>query len=282
MGTDRAGRVQYLYHRSYRQRREKEKYGRLVDFGRKLPSVRDTIKRDLRLRGLPRDKVLAAMLLLTHVLHFRVGGERYAATEQGTYGICTLRRKHVSIHGSTITFDFRGKWGKSHTRSITDATLSRVIARCLELPGHELFKYEDVLGNIRDVKSHDINRYVKSITGSEFSAKDFRTWAGTLIAACKLAELGPATSQREWNSNIVKAIDEVANQLGNTRAIARGSYVSPFVLERYQQGIMISCLAKPSHGANQPARLSKQERELMRLLTPSPFGSSRARGCRDR
>jgi DNA topoisomerase-1 len=270
IGYDTSGRLQYLYHAGFRERQEREKFDRLLRFAEKLPQMRRLTSEHLAQRTLNRERVLAAMVRLMNAAYFRVGGENYAAAGK-VYGIATLRRKHVSISGNTIRFDYTGKWGKQHQQAVTDARLRRIVAQCLALPGHEVFAYYDADGQVRDVKSRDVNAYVKQVMGEEFTAKDFRTWAGTLIAAWKLAELGPAETEREAKKNIVSAIDEVAARLGNTRAIARSSYVSPQVLEHYLSGRVLACrnCKLPDTISTSQRGLSRLERSLVKLLRAS-------------
>lgn len=267
VGYDNSGRLQYLYHAKFRERAEASKFDRLLRFARQLPQMRKTTSAHLRERKLSRERVLAAMVRLMNAAYFRVGGEDYAARGK-VYGIATLRRKHVSLAGNTISFDYTGKWGKQHQRAVTDARIRRIVEQCLALPGHEVFKFQTDDGEVKDVKSRDVNAYVKEVMGEEFTAKYFRTWAGTLIAAWKLAQLGPAESERDAKKNIVEAIDAVAERLGNTRAIARSSYVSPRLLDHYLAGRIIECptcefpdtISASQHG------LTRMERSVLKLL----------------
>src|SRR5829696_600206 len=179
------------------------------------------------------------MTRLMNAAYFRVGDERYARKNK-TYGIATLRRKHLSIEGDTLIFEYTGKWGQQQRKVVTDARLRRVVEECVELPGYEVFKYYDEAGEIRDVKSRDLNAYVKEVMGDEFSPKDFRTWAGTLFAAVKLAELGATEDLEQAEKNVLEAVDDVAHRLGNTRDIARASYISPRVIDHYMEGSVVA------------------------------------------
>jgi DNA topoisomerase I len=239
VGYDSAGRVQYLYSARYRERKERDKFERVLRFADALPEMRKTTSNHLRRKHLGPEKVLAAMTRLMNVAYFRVGDERYAKHNK-TYGIATLRRKHLSIDGDTMTFEYSGKWGMSQRKVLTDARLRRVVEECVALPGYEVFKYVDDGGEVRDVKSRDLNLYVKRVMGDEFTPKDFRTWAGTLIAAVKLAELGPATEPKRADKNVLEAVDAVAERLGNTRDIARASYISPRVIDHYLEGSVVA------------------------------------------
>ena len=239
VGHDSAGRVQYLYSAKYREHKEREKFERVLRFADALPEMRKTTSSHLENPGLGPDKVLATMTRLMNAAYFRVGDERYAKQNK-TYGIATLRRKHLTIDGDTMTFEYSGKWGKTHRKVITDRRLRRVVEECAALPGYEVFKYVDDNGEVRDVKARNLNLYVKQIMGDRFTPKDFRTWAGTLIAAVKLAELGPATEPKNADKNVLEAVDAVADRLGNTRDIARASYISPRVIDHYLEGSVVA------------------------------------------
>lgn len=267
VGYDSAGRVQYVYNHRYRERKEKEKFERLLRFAAVLPEMRRVTSTHLRRRKLDRDKVLAAMVRLINTAYFRVGDERYARQNK-TYGIATLRRKHLKIEGDTMIFDYAGKWGQAQRKAVTDKKLRRVVEECADLPGYEIFKYYDAEGKLRDVKSRDLNSYVKEVMGDEFTVKDFRTWAGTLFAALKLAEIGAAEERKIAEKNVLAAIDAVAERLGNTRDIARASYVSPRVVDHYLEGSMVAY-----HGgrieeviAAEQGDLTEDERALLDLL----------------
>jgi DNA topoisomerase I len=238
VGYDSAGRVQYLYHDKYRERKEREKFERVMAFADRLPEMRRVTSNHLRHKYLDREKVLACMTRLINAAYFRVGDERYAKNNR-TYGIATLRRKHLSVDGDTVIFEYAGKWGQEQRKAVTDARLRRVVEECRDLPGYEVFKYVDE-GEVRDVKSQDLNAYVKEVVGERFTAKDFRTWAGTLIAASTLAELGATEDSKAARKNVVAAVDEVAQRLGNTRDIARASYISPRVIEHYLEGSVVA------------------------------------------
>src|SRR3712207_3660100 len=218
IGYDSAGRIQYLYHPKYRERKEREKFERILRFADRLPEMRETTSNHLRRRRLDREKVLACMTRLVNAAYFRVGDERYAKKNK-TYGIATLRRKHLTLDGDEMIFEYRGKWGQMQRRCVTDARLRKIVEECTALPGYEIFKYYNEEGEIKDVKSRELNAYIKEVMGEEFTAKDFRTWAGTLIAALKLAELGAAESDKQANKNVLQAVDAVAERLSNTRAI---------------------------------------------------------------
>ena len=239
VGYDSAGRLQYLYSAKYRERKEREKFERVLRFADALPRMRETTSDHLRREGLGPERVLAAMTRLMNAAYFRVGDERYARKNK-TYGIATLRRKHLRIEGDAMIFEYSGKWGKTHRKVVTEGRLREVVEECVGLPGYEVFKYVDESGRVRDVKARDLNSYVKQVMGEEFTPKDFRTWAGTLIAAVKLAELGPVTESKHAEENVLGAVDAVAERLGNTRDIARASYISPRVIDHYLEGSVVA------------------------------------------
>ena len=268
IGHDSAGRVQYLYHPKYRERKEREKFERILRFSDALPEMRRITNNHLRHKYLDREKVLAAMTRLMNAAYFRVGDERYAKKNK-TYGIATLRRKHLTIEGDTLVFEYTGKWGQQQRKVVTDARLRRVVEECVELPGYEVFKYRDDSGEVRDVKARDLNAYVKEVMGEEFTPKDFRTWAGTLIAAVKLAELGATEDLKEAKKNVLSAVDDVAQRLGNTRDIARASYVSPRVLDHYMEGSVIAYYGEKLEEviAAEQEDLTDGEKALLELLS---------------
>jgi DNA topoisomerase I len=239
VGYDSAGRLQYLYHPKYRERKEREKFERILRFSDALPLMRRTTSNHLRHKHLNREKVLAAMTRLMNAAYFRVGDERYARKNR-TYGIATLRRKHLTIEGDTLIFEFTGQWSQQQRKVVTDPKLRAIVEECAELPGYEVFKYLDDEGEIRDVKSRDLNAYVKEVMGEEFTPKDFRTWAGTLFAAVKLAKLGATEDPMQAQKNVLEAVDDVAHRLGNTRDIARASYISPRVIDHYLEGSVVA------------------------------------------
>ena len=239
IGYDSAGRLQYLYHPKYRERKEHEKFERILRFSEALPRMRHTTSAHLRRKKLDREKVLATMTRLMNAAYFRVGDERYARKNR-TYGIATLRRKHLRVEGDTMVFEYTGKWGQVQRKVVTDARLRRIVEECAALPGYEIFKYLDESGEVRGAKARDLNAYVKEVMGEEFTPKDFRTWAGTLFAAVKLAELGATEDLEQAEKNVLEAVGEVAQRLGNTRDIARASYVSPRVIDHYMEGSVIA------------------------------------------
>ncbi len=267
VGRDSAGRVQYVYHPSYRERKEREKFERVLRFADALPEMRHVTSNHLRQKRLSREKVLAAMTRLMNAAYFRVGEERYAKNNN-TYGIATLRRKHLKMEGDKIIFEYTGKWGQSQRKAVTDEKLRRVVEECAALPGYEVFKYYGEDGKLRDVKSRDLNAYVKEVMGAEFTAKDFRTWAGTLLAALQLAKAGPVGEMKQAEKNVLAAVDAVAERLGNTRDIARSSYISPRVIDHYLEGSVVAYQGEQLEEiiAAEQGDLTEEEKGLLELL----------------
>ena len=264
-GRDARGRKQYRYHPRWREVRDETKFGRMLAFSEVLPEIRKRVERDLGLPGLPRAKVLATVVRLLECTGIRVGNDEYARAND-SFGLTTLRDHHVEVAGSTISFDFRGKSGKNHNVELSDRRLARIVRRCQALPGEELFQYVDEHGEQQTVGSGDVNDYLREITGQEFTAKDFRTWSGTILAVAALKELGPAGSEREAKSAIVKAVDRVAEQLNNTRAVCRKYYVHPTVFETYAAGGMLEALANGDASAAAAHALTGEEEAIVRLL----------------
>lgn len=240
-GRDARGRKQYRYHPDWRQVRDSAKYDSMIAFGRALPAIRRRVRRDLALRGLPREKVLATVVRLLETTLIRIGSDEYARTN-GSFGLTTLRDRHVRIRGSGIRFSFRGKSGKNHVIEIENPTLARVVRRCRDLPGQELFSYRDEEGNVVDVTSSSVNDYLREISGAPFTAKDFRTWAGTVLAARALQEFEQFGSPAEAKRNMLRAIEAVAGMLGNTPSICRKSYIHPVILDTYLDGSLVKHL----------------------------------------
>lgn len=254
-GRDARGRKQYRYHPRWREVRDQDKYGRLPEFGRALPAIRRRIGRDLGRHGLPRQKVLAAVVKLLETTFIRVGNDEYARQNR-SYGLTTMRDGHVRVSGSKVRFMFRGKSGVQHALELDDRRLARIVRRCRDLPGQELFQYLDEDGEVVDVSSEHVNVYLKDITGTDFTSKDFRTWAGTVLAARLLCAERPTSSAAAGKRAIAQAIDEVARRLGNTRSVCRKCYVHPAVIEAYLDGSITRAMGKPT----------ESEAALLRLL----------------
>jgi len=232
---DARGRKQYRYHPLYRDSRDQSKFRRVLEFSEILPAIRERIERDLRAGDLSRRQILATVVRLLDKTLIRVGNDEYAR-ENRSFGLTTLRRRHVQIDGSKLQFSFRGKSGVQHDVAITDRRLARVVQQCQDLPGQELFQYLDGRGRRQSVSSDDVNEYLRYISGRDITAKDFRTWAGTMLAAKELWSMGPAPSERQTKRNVVSAIDVVAERLGNTRAVCRKYYIHPALLDAYSNG----------------------------------------------
>jgi len=255
---DAKGRKQYRYHPKYRAVRDETKFGRMLEFSELLPGIRERLEHDLKLPGLERPKVLATVVWLLERTFIRIGNDEYARDNR-SYGLTTMRRRHVAVSGARLRFDFRGKSGVKHAVSITDRRIARIVQHCQSLPGEELFQYLDDAGKRQSVDSGDINAYLREISGREVTAKDFRTWAGTMLAAAALRKLGPAGSERQAKANIVAAVDEVANRLGNTRAVCRKYYIHPAILEAYSAGTVLAPPEPVDEKRDQPAASIRRE-----------------------
>lgn len=241
-GRDEKGRKQYIYHPQWQELRGRHKFDHLLTFAEALPKIRGRVGRDLRLQGLPREKVLAAVVRLLESTLARVGNSNYAR-DNGSYGLTTIRKKHVEFDDNAVVFEFQGKGGQEWHVETDDARISAVVRQCVEIPGYELFKYFDESGTRRDVESGDVNGYLRAVTGEEITAKDFRTWAGTVLCAAELAGQ-PYDDDRSANKNVVAAVKRVAESLGNTPSVCRQSYVHPIVIESYVDGQLDEALAR--------------------------------------
>ena len=261
VGRDARGRKQYRYHPRWREVRDRTKFDRMTQFGAALPGIRKITDEHLRQRGLPREKVLALVIRLLDQTLIRIGNEEYAA-ENESYGLTTLRDDHVAVNGSTVVFDFTGKGGTERQIALRDPKLARIVHQCHELGGHELFAYEDDEGNAVDVTSTDVNTYLRDLTADDYTAKDFRTWGGTVEAARTLAHLGEPESDKEAEKNVLAAIDHAAEKLGNTRAVCRSSYVHPTVPESYVEGDLLDRWRK----ARTAGSLDRGERTVLSVL----------------
>ena len=266
VGVDKKGRTQYLYHSRFRSQREEEKFRRVVEFGESLPRLRRKVNQDLKRRTLDRDRVLAAIVRLIDQGFFRVGNDKSAKSES-TYGLTTILGKHVDVDRSVLSFDYIGKWRKAHQRTIDDAEVAATVRGLKRLDQKELFAFIDEGGKIRDVKDRHVNDYIQSVISEKFTAKDFRTWAGTLLCSIALAMQGQAASKTERKRKIKKAIQATAAQLGNTPAVCRSSYICPRVLDDYIEGRPFEMLRKSRRG--KPVvrvGLSIEERALLKFL----------------
>jgi DNA topoisomerase-1 len=263
-GRDARGRKQYRYHAKWREVRDETKFERMLAFSEVLPKIRRRVERDLNRNGLSREKVLATVVRLLECTQIRVGNDEYAKANR-SYGLTTLQDRHVEISGSKLHFEFRGKSGKTHTVSLNDRRLARIVQRCQALPGEDLFQYVDDEGLRQTIGSGDVNDYIREISGQEFTAKDFRTWAGTLLAVAALTEVGEWSTQRQAKSNVIRAIDRVAEQLNNTRAVCRKYYVHPAVFDAYLAGTMLEALQNGTKHSLK-SDLNSEEASVVRLL----------------
>jgi DNA topoisomerase-1 len=241
VGRDKRGRKQYRYHPRWREVRDDSKYGKMLTFGRVLPAIRERVDADLRRRGSSRERVLAAVVRLMEITLFRIGNSEYARANK-SYGLTTLRDRHVEIDGTRIHLSFRGKRGIRHETDINDRRLARIIKDCRDLPGYELFQYVDDNGNRHTIDSADVNDYLREISGEEITAKDFRTWAATNLAALALQEFELFDSEAKKKQAVVRAVEKVAKHLGNTPAICRRCYIHPAIFDGYFDGTLLATL----------------------------------------
>jgi DNA topoisomerase-1 len=263
-GRDARRRKQYRYHDHWREIRDENKFGRLADFAKALPKIRRRIAQDIKLPGLPRRKVLATIVRLLERTFMRIGNEEYAR-ENKSFGLTTMKGRHVTVKGAQLHFRFRGKSGRQHEVNVTDRRIAKIISTCQDLPGQDLFQFVTDNGAVQDVTSQDVNDYLREVSGDNFTAKDFRTWAGTVLAAIALNAQGKFQSQKEAKANVKAAISAVAEFLGNTPAICRKCYVHPAVVEAYLNGTQIAGL-NGSVSLDQPVNLRAAERAVLKFL----------------
>ena len=266
-GRDARGRKQYRYHDRWREVRDENKFESLAEFGLALTPIRKRVHGDLRLDDLPREKVLATVVRIMDIAFARIGNLSYAK-ENNSFGLTTLRDRHVDVKGTRVRFEFVGKGGKAHAFDVDDPRVARTIRRCRDLPGYDLFQYVNGGGERRTVGSGDVNDYLRDISGGEFTAKFFRTWAGTVVAAKTLASMDPPRSERAGKRNVIRAIEAVAESLGNTTAIARKSYIHPLVIESYLEGTLREEWERPlpKRAPQYAAKLRSDEQRLLRFL----------------
>lgn len=260
---DARGRKQYRYHKRWREVRDEAKYHRLVAFGRALPTIRKAVAKDLDGEGLSRRKVLAAMVAIMDSTGVRVGNEEYVK-ENGSFGLTTLRARHVRVNGSQVRLRFRGKTGREHSIALDDRRLARIVKRCRDLPGEELFTYIEESGTVSGVSSDDVNEYIREIAGDDFSAKDFRTWIGTVECIASLAE--PAEHAAHAKQRIAEALRVVASRLGNTPAVCRKAYVHPAVIETYTRLRELPCRNGKPSARQRAGALTHRERLALRFV----------------
>jgi DNA topoisomerase-1 len=263
-GRDARGRKQYRYHERWREIRDENKFGRLADFAKALPQIRKQVEHDIKLPGLPREKVLATIVRLLERTFIRIGNEEYAR-ENKSFGLTTIKDRHVTVRGAHLRFRFRGKSGRQHEVDLRDGQVAKIISKLQDLPGQELFQYIDDDEKVRDVTSQDVNDYLREISTEDFTAKDFRTWAGTLLSALALNTQGEFETKKQATANIKTAICAVAELLGNTPAICRKCYVHPAVLEAYLASTPIPGLSKAMQ-KSESSQLRLAEAAVLRFL----------------
>lgn len=280
-GRDGRGRKQYRYHPKWREAQDQNKYERVIAFAKTLPKIRRAVARDLKKRGLKREKVLAACVKLLETTLIRVGNDEYARDNE-SFGLTTMQDDHVEVRGATVRFDFRGKHGIEHEIDLKDRQLASIVRACRDLPGQELFQYVDDSGAVRDVGSGDVNEYLRAISGRDFTAKDFRTWAGTALAAQALQEFEDFDSKAAAKRNVTKAIERVAERLGNTTAICKKCYVHPAVIDAYLDRSLVETLKLKTERELRSTlkHLSSEEAAVLALLQQRMEEELRARPAR--
>ena len=266
-GRDSKGRKQYRYHPRWREVRDQTKYDRMIAFGRELPAIRAQVQKHLALPGLPREKVIATIVKLLETTLIRVGNEEYAQ-QNGSFGLTTMRDQHVKVQGEKIHFAFRGKSGVRFALDLKNKKLARIVKHCQDLPGQELFQYIDDDGQQRTINSSDVNQYLREITKADFTAKDFRTWSGTVLAALALHEIRQFDTEAQAKRNIVSAIEAVAKKLGNTRAVCRKCYIHPGILNSYLDGSLVQTLGErvKQEMAERLSELRPEEAAVLAIL----------------
>jgi DNA topoisomerase-1 len=264
-GRDARGRKQYRYHPRWREVRDETKYHRLIGFAQTLPTIRRRTEADLRRPGLSREKVLATVVRLLEKTLIRVGNDEYAR-ENRSYGLTTMRDGHVEVTGARVRFSFRGKSGVEHEIDLNDRRLAQIVRKCRDIPGYDLFQYYDEKDEPHPIGSGDVNAYLKEITGEDYTSKDFRTWAGTVLAAQMLQELDTFHSESQAKKNIVRAVESVAAKLGNTKAVCRKCYIHPAILDSYIDGSMLKTVAQRARRAARNGSLSAAEAAVLGLL----------------
>jgi DNA topoisomerase-1 len=264
-GRDGRGRKQYRYHPRWREVRDETKYHRLIGFAQTLPTIRRRTEADLRRPGLSREKVLATVVRLLEKTLIRVGNDEYAR-ENRSYGLTTMRDGHVEVPGARVRFSFRGKSGVEHEIDLNDRRLAQIVRKCRDIPGYDLFQYYDEKDEPHPIGSGDVNAYLKEITGEDYTSKDFRTWAGTVLAAQMLQELDTFHSESQAKKNIVRAVESVAAKLGNTKAVCRKCYIHPAILDSYIDGSMLKTVAQRARGAARNGSLGAAEAAVLGLL----------------
>ena len=270
---DARGRKQYRYHALYREARDQSKFRRMLEFSEILPRIRERVEKDLRGRDLSRRRVLATVVRLLDKTLIRVGNDEYAR-ENNSFGLTTLRDRHVQIDGARMHFSFRGKSGVRQEVAIEEPRLARIVQQCKDLPGQELFQFLDAEGRRQSISSDDVNDYLRETAGRDVTAKDFRTWAGTMMAARELSAMGPAASRRQAERNVVRAIDAVAERLGNTRTVCRKYYIHPGLVRAYHMGLTVrlpsASVPRQYRRPHPPAALRRDEVAVLQFLQNQP------------
>ena len=279
VGRDARGRKQYRYHAHYREVRDQAKFSRMVAFGTVLAIIRRQVEKDLRRPGLPKDKVLATVVRLLETSFIRVGNDEYAR-ENDSFGLTTLKNRHVAIEGARLRFHFRGKSGLEHTIELTDRRLAGIVRRCQDLPGYALFEYTGENGNVCSVESADVNRYIRQIAGDDFTAKDFRTWAGTTLAIRELAAAGPSETERDAKRAVVNAVKSVAGLLGNRPATCRKYYIHPAILDAYMDGSLFPVLERGEQQESAYGGLGLRREEYSMMVIVAEHQQKAARAVR--
>jgi DNA topoisomerase-1 len=264
-GRDQRGRKQHRYHPRWTAVRDEAKYTRLLAFGRALPRLRRRIRVDLRQRGLPHRKVVALVVQLLEKTLIRIGNDEYAR-DNGSFGLTTILDRHAAVAGGAVRFRFRGKSGKTHDVTLDDPRLARLVRQCQELPGSQLFQYRDDEGRVRDLTSSDVNRYLREVMGEAFTAKDFRTWAGTVLAARALRDINDLPGQRPGDPAVLRAVETVAKHLGNTRTVCRRCYVHPAVIDAYLDGSLAAAMEQRVRQRLGGRRAPRLETAVLALL----------------
>jgi DNA topoisomerase-1 len=266
-GRDARGRKQFLYHARWREVRDATKFDRLAAFGQALPRLRAQVEEHLSLPGLPREKVLAALVRLLETTFIRVGNEEYAR-HNGSVGLTTMQDRHLEVAGAELRFEFHGKGRIWHTITLRDRRLATIMKRCQELPGQDLFQYHDDGGQTRSIGSADVNQYLREITGQDFTAKDFRTWAGSCLAMAALSELPIVRSHAQAKRSVNQVIEQVAQRLGNTKTVCRKCYIHPAIIESHLDGTLVPTRGRVDRqrATQSPAGLSTEETSLLAFL----------------
>ncbi len=264
-GRDDRKRKQFRYHSRWREIRDETKYARIIAFAQSLPKIRERVEKDLARPGLSREKVLAAVVRLLEVSLIRVGNDEYARAND-SFGLTTMQDQHVDVNGSKLQFHFRGKSGKWHDVGIQDRRLAKIVKRCQDLPGQDLLQFIDENGEQHDVRSDDVNAYLREISGHDFTAKDFRTWAGTVLAAMALRGFAESDTKAQAKKNVVAAIESVSKRLGNTPAVCKKCYVHPHILDSYLDGTLGETLKQRAKKLSADHELKREEADVLRLL----------------